>query len=369
MGAVAAAFVLFGFGLGGWTVATADVERAMGLHHGGFGAELSVALGAAAVVNAFVGALAERLGTPRVLAGGLVLWGGAWLTGSVADGWALRIAVVVLLAAGGAVDVVMNAAATGALADRPGALVQFHGLFNAGAAVGAVTVGLAGSGGWRGVWQVDGATAIVLGVLCWSAAIPGAGAGERVSLGASARAVLAAPILPIAIAFALGAMVEGGIETWGVLTLRTVLAVGLLAGAGAAGAGYLIAAGARFGLGPRAAAGGARTGVTIGAGAAAVGLTGLAATHRPGVAVAGLVLAMLGISMCWPLLLALAAGGSSRPAVVVGGVSAVGYLGFVVGPAVVGAVAGAGGLRAGLLVLAAGAALVAVAPMTVIAER
>ena len=82
-------------------------------------------------------------------------------------------------------------------------------------------------------------------------------------------------------------------------------------------------------------------------------------------AAVGLVLAAGGISMCWPLLLAQAGAGRSRAGAVVGAVSAVGYLGLVMGPAVVGWVAEAVGLRAALGVLAAAAVVVAVVPAPV----
>jgi hypothetical protein len=76
----------------------------------------------------------------------------------------------------------------------------------------------------------------------------------------------------------------------------------------------------------------------------------------------GLVLAAGGISMCWPLLLAQAGAGRTRAGAVVGAVSAVGYLGLVMGPAVVGWVAEAIGLRAALGVLGGAAVIVAVVP-------
>lgn len=66
--------------------------------------------------------------------------------------------------------------------------------------------------------------------------------------------------------------------------------------------------------------------------------------------------------MCWPLLLAHASEGRARPAAIVGSVTAVGYLGFVAGPTIVGWVAAAFGLRAGLLLLAVAAAFVAIVP-------
>jgi MFS family permease len=62
------------------------------------------------------------------------------------------------------------------------------------------------------------------------------------------------------------------------------------------------------------------------------------------------------------MLLAYAAAGKERPGPAVGGVTAVGYLGFVAGPAVVGWISAAAGQRAGLLMLAVGACLVGVVP-------
>jgi fucose permease len=90
-----------------------------------------------------------------------------------------------------------------------------------------------------------------------------------------------------------------------------------------------------------------------------VGLVVLALSREPWPAGAGLVLAAAGISMCWPLLLAHASRGSARPGAIVGSVTAVGYLGFVVGPAMIGFIADRAGLRVGVLVLAAAALYVA----------
>ena len=173
----------------------------------------------------------------------------------------------------------------------------------------------------------------------------------------------------LALLFACGAMVEGGIDTWGVLVLRERLGrdrarrcrrvrggpVGSHRGAGHAR--------------PRAAGAlGAVRGLAIGAGLAAAGLVLVALAPAWGAA-GGLALAAAGISVCWPLLLAHASAGLERPASTIGGVTAIGYLGFVVGPPVVGGLAGLVGLRPALLFLAAAAAVVAVAPRRMTATR
>jgi MFS family permease len=62
------------------------------------------------------------------------------------------------------------------------------------------------------------------------------------------------------------------------------------------------------------------------------------------------------------LLLAYVAAGRQRPGPAVGSVTAVGYLGFVAGPAVVGWISAAWGQRGGLLLLAVAACFVGAVP-------
>jgi hypothetical protein len=86
-------------------------------------------------------------------------------------------------------------------------------------------------------------------------------------------------------------------------------------------------------------------------------------------AAVGLAVAATGVSVCWPMLLAYASQGRERPAGIVSGVTAMGYVGFVVGPAVIGTLAELIGLRAAVVVLAAVAAGVAIAPSRVTPSR
>ena len=89
---VAAAFVGFGVFWGSWSVAVADIEHELRLSHGTFGLLLSAGLAAGGVANALGGALAERHGSGRVLAGvargvGVALArGDAWRTQRLALG-------------------------------------------------------------------------------------------------------------------------------------------------------------------------------------------------------------------------------------------------------------------------------------------
>jgi MFS family permease len=362
---VALAFVLFGVFWGSWAVATADIERGLGFSHAAFGLLLAVALVGASAANVIGGPLTERWGTERALSRSLVVWGALLIVaGALRTTPGFAVALIVMVSAGGALDVVMNIVSAAAFAARPGRLVRFHGLFNAGAAVGALATGLMLQAGvsWRWLWPVVGVAAIALGTATRRATLPAGDAGDHHSMIDSLRAIRREHLVVLSVAFAVSAMIEGGVSTWGVLYLREQLASGILLGTAAAALGFAVAALARATLGPLAGAGGAGRGITIGAGLATIGLVTLTATHVAVVGALGLVAAAMGISMCWPLLVARANAGRARPGLVVGGVTAAGYLGLVLGPAIVGGMASTVGLRGGLLLLAASAVFVAVAP-------
>jgi MFS family permease len=359
-------FLFFGAFWGGWAVAAVDVERALGLSTAGFGLLLSVALVGGASSNAVGGSLCERFGTGKVLGSSLFCWAVLLSLGAaVREPVALGVAIVAMVAVAGLVDVAINVGATAALADQPGRLVAFHARFNIGAATGAALMGvLLGVGAsWRWMWVAVAVVALCVGAVCHRAPLPAGERGDQVPLGGMLALLRREGLLMLAGAFALAAMVEGGIELWGVLFLRTQLTSGLLIGAGGAVLGYSVAALARSILGPRVGRRGPARGVVIGAGTAAIGVVTLATAHTALLAALGLFLAAGGISMCWPLLLAQAGAGRTRAGAVVGSVSAVGYLGMIVGPAVVGMVSDIVGLRAALGVLAAAALIVAVVPV------
>jgi MFS family permease len=362
---VSAAFVVFGMFWGAWAVATVDVERALGLSNAGFGLLLSLSLTGAAAGNFAGGAATERWGTGAVLGGSLTVWSALTvLVSAVHHRVALAALVIALLSLGGLVDVAMNVAATASLAAQPGFLVRFHARFNGGAAVGAGVQGalLAGHHDWRLTWALIGVAGMIVGLVALRWDLPAGQGGESVSLRVVLGLIRSERLGLVAAAFAVGAMVEGGIDLWGVLYMRTRLGSGLLIGTGGAVVAYMVAAAARVSLGPRAAQGGTARGLFLGAGASAVGILALALAPWPALGAAGLVLGAGGISMSWPLLVAHASGGRDRPGPVVGAVTAVGYLGLVTGPSVVGLVAEGLGLRWGLGLLAVAAVFVALVP-------
>jgi len=361
---VAGTFVAFGVFMGAWTVATPEVERALGGGPARLGLVMSAALVVASGVNTVGGTLAERRGTTAALRGALVAWAVALAVGAVLPApWGVAAGIVVVLSLGGAVDVIANVAATAGLADRPGHLVRLHAVFNLGGAAGTVVVGVllavAGAAGWRWAWVV--VAVLVVGVVVVTAGVhlPAGGAGSAVRFSDGMRELRSQRLVPVAVAFALAAVVEGGVNTWGVLQLRGQLDAGLLVGAGGAFVGYLVAVTARLSVSRVETAAAARRAVIGGTVLAAVGLVVLATVSQPVVAAAGLVLAAGGVSVCWPLLMSEVGRGRERPGVLVGAVTTFGYLGSVIGPGLVGAVSGAIGVPAGLLVLAGAAIAVA----------
>lgn len=369
-------FAVFGAFWGTWAVAALDVQRFLGLSDAGLGVLVASTVLGTSAANVVGGALAERRGAcwatiasllawgALVLAAGATPWPGAWM--------GLFLAVV---AAGGMVDVVLNIASTGALQEAPGPLLRVHASYNLGTIAGAAVTGatLAAVGSWRWSFVAVGAAALALAALvrAGTLTVPDVTSGEHASLHEAIVELRRSGLVGLAVVFALGAMVEGGIGTFGVLYLRDRLDVAVLAGAGAYVLGQAMATTTRFALGSERAGGhlGGPRPARLGLVVAAAGLALEAATDLSLVAAAGLALASVGAATYWPLLSAVATRAADRPGLAVGGVSAAGYLGFLAGPPIVGAIAEGAGLRAGVLALAAAGGAAAAVPLGAVARR
>jgi MFS family permease len=362
---VAVAFIVFGTLAGAWAVAPVDIERTFGLSDAGLGLVLAAGIIAATAVAAFGGAVTDRWGAGRSLARALVGWGALLLLEAFAPHLALFVpALILAMAAGGLVDVVMNIIAADALAHDAGKLVRFHGLFNAGCVVGAAICGvvLRLGASWRVMWFGVAVVGIVTGLVTRRSRVPEPERFDHPSMWRALLGLRHEGLLVLALVFGAAAMVEGGVATWGVLYLRGHLGLGVLAGVSAYVVGESLATVTRLGGGPMIGALGTRRAVVLGASLAAAGITTEALCGVPALAAAGLAAAAVGISVVWPLLLADVNNEARHPALAIGGVTATGYLGMVAGPPLVGTLSALFGLRTGLLVLAAIAALVAIVP-------
>src|SRR5206468_1595116 len=108
------------------------------------------------------------------------------------------------------------------------------------------------------------------------------------------------------------------------------------AGAAAYVVGQALATVTRSTLGWTAQHVGEHRGAQLGLALAAAGLLLEATSTATAPAAIGLAVAAVGSAVYWPLLLAFASRDLERPGVVVGGLSAAGYVGFLTGPPLVG---------------------------------
>lgn len=367
------AFGFFGAFWGAWSALVPAIQAQTALSDGGLGLCLAAIPLGALPATRLAGRLVDRHGSARVLP--IVLAGFALtvpLPAFAHNGLALALCFVVLGAATGLLDVVVNVATAAwerLEGDRLMALC--HAAFSGGVLVGSISTGFsrdAGAGPLT-VLPVVAALPLVL-ALRQPAYRPAVDEGQ----GRLARRRLPRVLLLIGLLVAAAFLVEDAVQSWSALRLEGGLNAppwvgglgpGLFAGAMTAGRLATHALGVRFTDVRLVVAGG----VLIAAGSVL-----LAAAGSPPVALAGIVIVGCGTSVLAPTLFS-AVGSRSEPGrqgVDLAAVSALGYLGFVAGPPLVGLISGATSLPVSLgllgvlgLVLAAAAPAVLRAPTLV----
>ncbi|MCI3928160.1 MFS transporter [Streptomyces sp. AN091965] len=367
--AVSAVFFVTGAAFATWAARVPAVQDRLDLSAG----ELAVALvglsGGAFVGLPLVGGLVARYGSRTVLRAGMALYLAA-LTGlAFAPGLALLTAVLALFACGNtAVDVAMNT--QGVLVERAYArpvLGGFHAMFSLGGIVGAGVGGLVASAG-VGTGPHFAVTAVVLCAVAAWAATALAPEPRRAERAADSGPLLALPgpglWIPGLVAFC-ALMGEGVVNDWGAVYLHEVTG----ASAGLAGTGFAVfSAGMVVG---RLSADRVRSRVgttrfTLGC-AAVAGVGALIPVASPTVLAGFLGYGLLGLGMAAviPVVFSHAADlNPERPGPSIAAVSAVGYVGFLAGPPLIGAVTESTTLRTAMLVLPA-----LMATMAVLATR
>lgn len=339
------------------------IKSDLGLGEGELGLALLCGSAGLIVSQPLAGALATRFGSRPVTGAGIVLYGGLAALPALAPDLATFAAAFFALGAGsGILDVAMNT--QGALAEErhPRAIFgSFHAGFSFGAMAGA---GLAGAAAALGVDAAAnlvavGAVAIAIGLPITSWMLPaevdahGRGSGAHFARPSGVLAVLGA------IAFC-SAMSEGAVGDWSAILLAEwrgasegLAAVGLAVFAAAMGFARLAADPLRERLG-------AVRLVRLSALAAAAGIAVFVAPLSAAAGIAGFAVAGLGLASLFPmaLLLGSRAPGQS-PAAGIAAVSTAGYAGFLAGPALIGLLAETISLPAGLALLLALMAAVA----------
>ena len=358
-----AAFVALGLLWGTWAALVPAVQDAVGVSKGQLGLLLLLVAVASLPTMLLTGREVDRHGT-RILPFAVVGLAVAAVLPALADSpGALAGALLVLGVATGATDVAMNSAVAELEARRSTRLMQLaHALFSAGVLVGAVACGIARQ---AGASRLQILAPVALAILVAAALNIRQERIDRPRASSRGGLRLDRALIPIGIACGAAFVIEGGMENWGALFVERELdaspAVSALA---PAAHGFSMMLGRLSGQWLERRLGDTR----LLASAAAVALVGLVVVSLAQVvplAILGFFVGGAGISIAAPALFG-AGGRQASPderGRALATVTTIGYLGFLVGPPLVGGAAEAVGLRAAFAVLAlVAAALVLATP-------
>ena len=301
------------------------------------------------------GRLADLFGA-RLVPLAMVVFGAAVLFPGLARSVpALFVALALVGVGTGAFDVAINAqAATVEARQQVRVMDGLHAAFSIGVLCGGVGAGLLRRAGAHPSWILAG-----VGVLVATTALLNL-APSATPVRAEHRARMARPLLVVGAVLAVAFLVENGLEGWSALFLERTfdadpaisgLGPGLFAAAMATGR-LLSQKLERPSVVARMAFAGA---------AAAAGLLVAVTAQHAAVALVGFVVAGSGLALSAPTLFGLAGriGGEGAHGSALSTVAIMGYLGFLAGPPLIGAVSGASSLRGGFIFLCAAAVLLA----------
>jgi MFS family permease len=362
--AVLAVFFTNGVVIGTWVVRIPAIKERLGLGEGMLGVVLLGAAVGALVAMPVVGALVSRFGSRRIVGVSALALSVVLLTPGLAPSLPLLVLAVVLLgAANGGLDVAMNAQAVAVERGygRP-IMSSFHAAWSFGGLGGAALGGLLAS---RGIGPLShfSAVAILAAIsfaVAYGALLPsGADASEE---GTPSFARPTGALLGLGIISFCVLLGEGAMGDWSAVYLDDTLRTGPgFAAAGYAAFSLSMAFGRLFGdrftelLGPA-------TLVRVCGAIAAVGLGVALAAAQPLVALAGFACAGAGFSIVFPLALSAAGRTAGPTGPALAAVTTAAYTGFLVGPPFIGFMAELTGLGYALyLVVALSTAVVILA--------
>jgi predicted MFS family arabinose efflux permease len=358
---VYAAFAVFGAFWGAWGASLPAIRDQAGISDGQLGTAL-LFVGAGALPAMLVAGRAVDRRPHRTTAALLVLLGVAGVVAVLAARgvFALALALALLGSASGAADVAINTAAGAAQRVHGGAVIaRAHATFSAAVVVSSLVAGLAHAADLPVVTPFAAMLAVAAVVAAAVLAAP-----EPAVTGPGAARSLRSSGLPLRLLLTIGALaalafaVENAHQSWSALYLSDVVGAGPATAAAGPAIFAAVVAVTRFAAG---GAGRPRLLLTAGALVAATGTAVVSAASTLAVALAGLGLAAAGTAVLFPtLLVVLTARVPDRlRGTATSGVTTVAYLGFLAGPAYVGAWAEAVGLPGAMLAVAGLAAILA----------
>lgn len=347
---------MFGLFWGGWGALVPAVKEQTGATQAELGLALLLIAAGALPAMLSSGWIIDRF-QGRTLAPATAVFGLAVVLPGLAHSvQALSASLLVVGAASGALDVTMNAAVAAEESRRGVRLMHAaHAVFSASVVVASVSVGLARAAGAE-VLPIVAAVGVV--VLTGAVAIRAAGR-ERpeevmpVPL-TGHRLHLTTALVALGGLGALAYLVENALQSWSALHLEQTFGAGPAVGGLGPG---LFAAGAAAGrLSAQRVAARTADRLLLGVSATLGGAGTLVAAVAPSssVALIGVFVAGAAISVAAPTIFSL----SGRTVAMadrgraMATVTTIAYLGFLLGPPLVGAIAGAGGLRLALSVVA-----------------
>jgi fucose permease len=370
--ATLAVFFANGLGIGAWASSIPTFQARLALSDGALSLALLAFAVGAVLAMPMMGLVAPRIGTGRAARLGATFYAAALplpfpaitLSGSLVG---LAGAAFLIGAASGAFDVAMNARASD-IERRWGAAIMssFHAGYSGGGLAGAALGLMLASMGVAPAWTMDIAAllAAALAACAWNALARDETVATPAGLALPGRAAVV-----LGGAALLCMMCEGAMADWsGVYLITVARAVPSVVAAGYAAFSAAMVAGRLFGDGVVRSLGSVRV-VRIGGAMAAAGLTLAVAVPSPVIAVVGFGLVGVGLSNVVPVIFSAAGRLATSPATGIAMAATIGYTGFLAGPPLIGAIASAAGLRAGITLLAVGAAVVALLAVTLDSRR
>lgn len=349
---VAGVYFLNGAVFTSWYARLPAIQEQLQLSAGQLGLALLGAPVGLLLAQPVVGAVVARRGS-RVLVAAAPLYLAAVVLPAVAvDATTLLLAVLVVGAANGALDVAMNA--QGIAVERAATRRLFnslHAAFSFGALAGAGLAAVAAAAGLPPLPHLaaSAAAGAAIAVVLARGLLPDHGAADAPRIVRPTRRLAALGVVAFCALLA-----EGAVFDWSGIYLATeasaaagVAPLGLAAFALCMGLGRL--------AGDQVAA---RAGVSAtargGALLATAGLGLALASAIPAIAVTGFAVMGLGLSAVFPLTLRASGTHEDAPGPALAAVSTIGYAGFLTGPPVIGLLADAtGGLRLALTLVCA----------------
>jgi MFS family permease len=367
--AVAIIFALNGVLYGAWAARIAAVSARLELGAGELGVALAFIAAGALIAMPIAGRAANRFGSNPATTVSLILFCVASGLTPAAPSLALLCAACVLMGgAGGALDVTMNVHGVTVEESRGRPILSsFHAAFSAGGLTGAlIGAGSAGLGiDVRVQMAVLAAVALIVGVAATRALLPAAAdaVGKRDAGARPPRRIDSRLLLLGVLAFCC-LLCEGAAADWSAVYVdRSLAATAAVAGLAYAAFSVAMVLGRLFGDALTERFGSAAL-VRGGSVVSAVGLAAALVASAPGAALVGFACLGAGLSIVVPQVFrAAAATGDSGPALAA--VSTIGYMGFLAGPPLIGAIAELTSLPIALVLLPLLAgAMALLAPLT-----